>query len=152
LYTPSHQAVRPEEFGAVRFEPVSRGRNPGLSRAAPSGPQSSKSVSSPVISDRSCWQVGFFSRFFFMRRTDLAHRTEPKSTSTGLGRLANDLPNSHLPAAPFKAWSPPGMKTGLRNQLIGRKISLVPFRALEIDQRGSQPGIVSETVTVPSKR
>jgi hypothetical protein len=40
----------------------------------------------------------------------------------------------------------------LRNQLIGRKISLVPFRALEIDQRGSQPGIVSETVTVPSKR
>jgi hypothetical protein len=87
-----------------------------------------------------------------MRPTDLAHGREPKSTSTGLGSLANDLPNSHLPAAPFKAWSPPGMKTGLRNQLIGRKISLVPFRALEIDKTRSQLGNVSETVTIPSKQ
>jgi hypothetical protein len=89
---------------------------------------------------------------FFMRPMDSAPRTESKPSSTGLGKLINDLPNGQLPIAPFKAWSPPGMKTGLRNQRIGRKISLVPFQALEIDKTPSQLAKVSESVTIPSKR
>jgi hypothetical protein len=75
---------------------------------------------------------------FFMRQTDGTPRTETKPASTGLGGLANYLPISHLPIAPFKAWSRPGMKTGLRNQLIGRKLSLVPFRVPEIDKTPTQ--------------
>jgi hypothetical protein len=89
---------------------------------------------------------------FYMRPTDLTPRTKSKPASTGLGGLANDLPNSPLPISPFKAWSPPGMKTGLRNQPIGRKMSLVPFRALKIDKTPPQLANVSETVTIPTKR
>jgi hypothetical protein len=96
---------------------------------------------------------GFFQPVFVMRSPDHMPRRESKPASTGSGRLVNDLQNSRLPISPFKAWSPPGMKTGLRNQRIGRKISLVPFRGLEIDQAPpSQLAKVSETVTLPSRR
>jgi hypothetical protein len=89
---------------------------------------------------------------FFMKPRDLRPRTDFKPAAIGLGRLANDLPDNHLPIAPFKAWSPPGMKTGLRNQRIGRKISLVPFRALEIEKASSDLAKISEIVTIPLKR
>jgi hypothetical protein len=84
-----------------------------------------------------------------MKPRELASRKDLKPASIGLGRLTNDLPDGYLPMAPFKAWSPPGMKTGLRNQRIGRKISLVPFRALEIAP--PQLAEFSEIVTIPSK-
>jgi hypothetical protein len=61
------------------------------------------------------------------------------------------LPDGYLPMGPFKAWSPPGMKTGLRNQRIGRKISLVPFRTLEIDKAPPELAEFREIVTIPSK-
>jgi hypothetical protein len=87
-----------------------------------------------------------------MKPRDLTPRTELKPASIGLGGLANDLPTGHLPIAPFKAWSPPGMKTGLRNQRIGRKISLVPFRAFETDKAPPELAKHSEVVRIPSKR
>jgi hypothetical protein len=89
---------------------------------------------------------------FFMRPKDLAPRTKSKPALADIGGLVNDLPKSQLPIAPFKAWSSPGMKTGLRNQSIGRKISLVPFRAAETDQTPFQLANVSETSTISSKR
>jgi hypothetical protein len=82
---------------------------------------------------------------FFMKPRDLTPRTGLKPASIG-------LPTSQLPIVPFKAWSPPGMKTGLRNQRIGRKISLVPFRAIETDKAPTELAKHSEIVTIPSKR
>lgn len=86
-----------------------------------------------------------------MKRRDLASRKDLKPALVGLERLGSDLPDRYLPISPFKAWSPPGMKTGLRNQRIGRKISLVPFRALEIDKTPPELAERSEIVTIPSK-
>jgi hypothetical protein len=95
---------------------------------------------------------GLFLGRFYMRPTDLTPRTKLKPASTGLDRLVNDLPNSPLPISPFKAWSPPGMKTGLRNQPIGRKMSLVLFRAFKTDKTPSQLASVTETGPIPTKR
>jgi hypothetical protein len=66
-----------------------------------------------------------------MRPPDLSLNTESKPAakplskfvSDGAKRLhAKDLPNATI--QPFKGWHPPRMKTGLRNQPIGRKVSM----------------------------
>jgi len=63
---------------------------------------------------------------------DLLARTESKSALQRLGTLPNEgitmLYAKNLPDAsiqPFRVWHPPRMKTGLRNQLIGRKIAII---------------------------
>jgi len=66
-----------------------------------------------------------------MRPSDLSLNTESEPAARRLGKLvgdgaktlhAKDLPNATI--QPFKVWHPPRMKTGLRNQPIGRKVSM----------------------------
>jgi hypothetical protein len=66
-----------------------------------------------------------------MRPPDLLARTESKPTLRRLGTLpegitmlyAKELPDATI--QPFRVWHPPRMKTGLRNQSIGRKIAII---------------------------
>jgi hypothetical protein len=69
-----------------------------------------------------------------MRSSELSPGTESSSNSKRLGTLsvagikvlqAKDLPKDQLTVQPFKAWHPPRMKTGLRNQPIGRKVAII---------------------------
>jgi hypothetical protein len=66
-----------------------------------------------------------------MRPSDLSLNTESEPAARRLGKFvgddaktlhAKDLPNATI--QPFKVWHPPRMKTGLRNQPIGRKVSM----------------------------
>jgi|HubBroStandDraft_2_1064218.scaffolds.fasta_scaffold07780_3 hypothetical protein len=66
-----------------------------------------------------------------MRLPDLLASTESKPTLQRLGTLpkegvpmlyAKDLPDATI--QPFRVWHPPRMKTGLRNQPIGRTIAI----------------------------
>jgi hypothetical protein len=66
-----------------------------------------------------------------MRPPDLSLNTESQPAANRLGKFvgdgakmlhAKDLPNATI--QPFKVWHPPRMKTGLRNQPIGRKVSM----------------------------
>ena len=66
-----------------------------------------------------------------MRPPDLSLNTESKPAAKRSGKFvgdgaktlhAKDLPNATI--QPFKVWHPPRMKTGLRNQPIGRKVSM----------------------------
>jgi hypothetical protein len=66
-----------------------------------------------------------------MRPPDLSLNTESKPAATQISKFvsegamtlhAKDLPNATI--QPFKVWHPPRMKTGLRNQPIGRKVSM----------------------------
>ena len=66
-----------------------------------------------------------------MRPPDLSLNTESKPAATQLSKFVSDgvmtLHAKDLPDAtiqPFKVWHPPRMKTGLRNQPIGRKVSM----------------------------
>ena len=72
-----------------------------------------------------------------MRPSDLSLNTESEPAARRLGKLvgdgaktlhAKDLPNATI--QPFKVWHPPRMKTGLRNQPIGRKVSMFALPAL----------------------
>jgi hypothetical protein len=71
-------------------------------------------------------------RITCMRSPDLLARTESKRRLQRLGTLqkdgptilyAKDLPNATI--QPFRVWHPSGMKTGLRNRPIGRKIAII---------------------------
>jgi hypothetical protein len=73
-----------------------------------------------------------------MRPQDvLLLNTESNQTAARAGAFAGegtttlhsrDLPN--VTSQPFKMWQPLRMKTGLRNQPIGRRVSMFPLSAL----------------------
>jgi hypothetical protein len=72
-----------------------------------------------------------------MRPPDLSPNTESKPAAKRLSTFvsedaktlhAKDLPNATT--QPFKVWHPPRMKTGLRNQPIGRRVSMVALPPL----------------------
>jgi hypothetical protein len=72
-----------------------------------------------------------------MRPPDLSLNTESEPAARRLGKFvadsaktlhAKDLPNATI--QPFKVWHPPRMKTGLRNQPIGRKVSMFALPSL----------------------
>jgi hypothetical protein len=72
-----------------------------------------------------------------MRQPDPSLNTESKPAAKRLSTFvserattlhAKDLPNATM--QPFKVWHPPRMKTGLRNQPIGRKVSMFALPAL----------------------
>jgi hypothetical protein len=67
-----------------------------------------------------------------MQYRDLPARTNPKQMRERLGAFqkdettmlyVKDLPNGAI--QPFREWHPSRMKTGLRNQPIGRKIAIL---------------------------
>jgi hypothetical protein len=69
-----------------------------------------------------------------MRSSELSPSTESSSKSKRFGTLAiagikvlqaKDLPKDQVTVQPFKEWHPPRMKTGLRNQPIGRKVAII---------------------------
>jgi hypothetical protein len=87
-----------------------------------------------------------------MQTPDFAPDTESKPISTRLGGLVKDLPNRQGTIPPFKSWDRPGMKTGLRNHPIGKKVSLIAFRFLEFNSAGAKVEDTGEVVAIRSKR